>query len=122
MIGSHSTAAPQRTQEPGWRDAWSSALHAVELDVEAAEDLLARLHAGVDTDVAEVPVPQDWIEPSMLAPLPADFAERARRLLQRQMDVSERLAEAMVQARSQRRAMAKLEQAEHRPVYFDRPL
>ncbi|MCI2240627.1 hypothetical protein MO973_35120 [Paenibacillus sp. TRM 82003] len=109
------------TAEDHWRDAWRSALRAVELDADAAEDLIERLH-GEDDDVPEPEPRGDWIAPSLLGPVPAEFADRARALLQRQLDVSERLAEAMVQARSQRRGLAKLDRAERPPVFFDKAI
>jgi hypothetical protein len=101
-----------------WWAAWDSALRAVELDVEDAERLILRMHAGGD-DVAPAPVVEDWVVPALLGPLPSEFADRARRLLRRQAEVSERLAEAMVHARSQRRALGKFDQAERRPVFVD---
>ena len=105
-----------------WYDAWCRALQAVELDVEAAEALVARLHAEQDEGApAEVLAPA-WTPPSLPGPLPGDLAERAERVLQRQLDVSRRLAEAMALARSHRRALAKLDASEPPPVYVDRAL
>ncbi|WP_432486127.1 hypothetical protein [Kineococcus esterisolvens] len=109
------------TAEDHWRDAWRSALRAVELDVDAAEDLIDRLHHE-DDDVPEQAPAGDWIAPGLLGPVPAEFADRARALLRRQADVTERLAEAMVQIRSQRRGLAKLDRAERAPVFIDKAL
>jgi hypothetical protein len=106
--------------EAHWHAAWDVALRAVELDVDEAERLIARMHDGED---AGVPSPVgDWIAPALLGPLPVEFAERARTLLRRQADVSERLAEAMVSARSQTRGLSKFDEAERAPVFVDRAL
>jgi hypothetical protein len=113
------TSAAERVSDH-WAAAWDAALSAVELDVESAERLIAQLHAGVD----EAPEPEDhaWVAPALLGPIPLEFADRARHLLARQTEVSERLAEAMVVARSQTRALSKFDRAERPPVYLDRAL
>jgi hypothetical protein len=105
-----------------WRDAWGAALADVEGGVLEAEDLLARLHEGDEDVPEELLNPQDWIAPSLQGPLPMEFSDRARRLLQRHLEVSERLAEALVQVRNQRRALGKMERAERPPVFFDKAL
>ena len=105
-----------------WRGAWSAALEAVEMDVQAAEELISRLHQDAQDEELPVAAAQDWIAPSLLGPVPLEFADRARRLLRRQLEVSERLAEAMVQLRSHRRALGKMDRAERPPVYYDRAL
>ncbi|NAZ74706.1 hypothetical protein GTQ99_04615 [Kineococcus sp. T13] len=109
--------AESQPVEAHWREAWTSALHAVEVDVAAAETLLDRLHAG--DEPPEQPPASEWIAPALLGHIPAEFADRARLLLQRQVEVSERLASAMVQARSQQRALTMLEPPERRPVFVD---
>ncbi|GAB3216268.1 hypothetical protein GCM10027586_07730 [Kineococcus gypseus] len=106
-----------------WRDAWSAALADVEVDVEAAEDLLTRLHDGEEELPEELLDPRDWVAPSLQGPLPMEFSDRARRLLQRHLEVSERLAEALIQVRAQRRALGRMdERAERPPVFFDKAL
>lgn len=113
-------AGPPR-DEGAWRSAWTAALQSVELDVDAAEELIAKMHGG--TEEPPTPVPAgDWVDPSALGPMPVEFGDRARMLLQRQADVSQRLAEAMWQARSQRRGLSKFDAAEKRPVFVDRAL
>ncbi|MEZ0166750.1 hypothetical protein AB2L27_18490 [Kineococcus sp. LSe6-4] len=116
----HTGAATEERVPEHWATAWDAALAAVELDVESAERLIAQLHAGVD----EAPEPADrpWVAPALLGPIPLEFADRARHLLARQTEVSERLAEAMVTVRSQTRALGKLDRAERRPVFLDRAL
>jgi hypothetical protein len=106
--------------EQHWAAAWNAALTAVELDVKFAEQLIEDLHHS-DAEPPE-PLQREWIAPPLLGPIPLEFADRARHLLQRQAEVSERLAEAMVFARSQRRALGKLDHAERPPVFVDRAL
>lgn len=117
-LGPHASLdTPVVEADESWREAWVAALGQVELDVEAAEDLLDRLHRGADaSEPGQAPV---WSAPAVRGHVPAEFGERARALLQRQLEVSERLASAMVNARSQQRALTKLEPAERRPVFVD---
>ncbi|WP_432511042.1 hypothetical protein [Kineococcus sp. SYSU DK001] len=103
-----------------WRIAWDSALRAVELDLEDAERLIERLHR--EEDVVATASVGDWVAPSLSGPVPTEFADRARALLQRQSDVSQRLVEAMGHVRTQRRALTKLDAVESRPVFIDRAL
>jgi hypothetical protein len=111
------TTADDDETLPAWFSAWDDALRSVELDVEQAELLIRRMHAG--EDAPEERLTQDWVAPAALGQVPHEFAERARVLLQRQLDVSERLAEAMIHARSQRRALGKFDPAERPPVFVD---
>lgn len=113
-IGERSDSAPH------WRAAWDSALRAVELDVDEAERLALAMHTGQEPP--ELATPRDWVEPALLGAVPHEFADRARALLRRQVEVSERLAEAMVQARSQTRALGKFDRAERPPVFVDKAL
>jgi hypothetical protein len=101
-----------------WVRAWGDALRDVEVDVEQAENLLRQLHEEPDS-LPELTFEADWTSPSLDGPVPEQFAERARRLLQRQIQVSSELGHAIVYARSQSRAINKLEQAETRPVFLD---
>ena len=117
----HAVVPDPETSAPHWQAAWDSALHAVELDVEEAERLIAAMHS-VPEDEHESPAPRDWIAPALLGPVPVEFADRARALLRRQADVTERLAEAMVQARAQRRGLGKFDPAERPPVFVDTAL
>lgn len=102
------------------RDPWREALDAVERDVAGAEELLRRLHEGLD--VPEATVSQQWTPPHLDGPLPSELLDRALALLRRQREVGVRLAEAMVQSRSERRVLTKLEPAERPPVFVDRAL
>ncbi len=66
--------------------------------------------------------PRRWSPPTHLGPMPATLADRARALLDRQLEVSRRLAEAAALSRRQLRAASMLRQrAESAPVYLDVP-
>jgi DNA-binding transcriptional LysR family regulator len=90
----HAVVPEPGTSAPHWQAAWDNALRAVELDVDDAERLIAAMHTGTEEEPVTL-APQDWIAPALLGPVPVEFAERARALLRRQMDVTERLAEAI---------------------------
>lgn len=112
---------PAPSPEQVWHDAWSAALREVELDVDAAEALIAAMHSGSEDEPAPAAT-NDFVDPSVLGPMPREFADRARVLLQRQLDVGQRLSEAMWQSRTQRRGLNKLSDAERRPVFLDQAL
>ncbi|WP_328291743.1 hypothetical protein OG218_03125 [Kineococcus sp. NBC_00420] len=111
------TVADDDATLPDWSSAWDDALRSVELDVDRAELLIRAMHAGEEP--SEGLPAHDWVAPAALGQVPHEFAERARVLLQRQLDVSERLAEAMIHARSRRRALGKFDPAERPPVFID---
>ncbi|QGQ20310.1 hypothetical protein GC089_15340 [Cellulomonas sp. JZ18] len=81
----------------GWDGRWEHALHELELDVADAERLLAAAHLP---DVEEVTA-RRWRPPVGLGPLPAPLRERAQALLEHQLDLARRTAEAMTLARRQ---------------------
>ena len=117
-----SPATPDATSAPEvavdtQAEEWTAALREVELDVDAAEELLEALHRGAEFS-DEVTLPS-WSAPQLSCPLPSDLVEHASSVLQRQLDVSRQLAEAIVQARVHHRALGKLDPAEHVPVFFD---
>lgn len=109
---------PTVAAAPSFHDTWVSALTAAEVDVDEAEDLLRRLHAGEDVDPV-VPGPA-W--PGGRGPIPVEFAERARLLLRRQLRVSEELTAALLHTRAELNALKKLDPAEQRPIFFDQAL
>ncbi|MGY4643774.1 hypothetical protein [Cellulomonas sp. URHB0016] len=100
-----------------WLDAWAAALDALELDVVAAEDLLRTAHL---TSVQDVAVASAWHPPTTLGPLPAALHVRASAVLERQLDVARRTAEALAYSR---RHLAAADLARPRPleapVYVD---
>lgn len=98
-----------------WTAAWEAALAELELDVEAAEQMLAA------REVAEAPH-TTWQPPSGLGPLPVELADRARALLARQVETARRIGEAAALARRHARAAQGMRATgESRPVYVDTP-
>ena len=101
---------------PRWDAAWESALAALEIDVAAAEAMLSLDH------IADAPPRDPWAPPAGLGPLPAPLVDRARTLLDRQIEVGRRLAEAAELSRRHSRAAQALRQAPPSvPVYLDTP-
>ncbi|KGM10239.1 hypothetical protein [Cellulomonas bogoriensis] len=102
--------------EPGWDQAWAEALDALELDVTAAEQMLTMDH------IADDPPRDPWAPPAGLGPLPLALADRARAVLDRQLEVGRRLAEAADLSRRHSRAAQALRSAPPAaPVYLDTP-
>jgi hypothetical protein len=101
---------------------WPAVLDALEGDVHAAEDTLARGRA--EEIAAWGRRHDDWIPPSNLGPLPDDLRERAARLLQHQLAVAEALVERITQSQKQRDVAARMSYAPARPVasFIDRAL
>lgn len=106
-----------RLAAPTWDAAWSTALTELELDVAKAEALLRADHVPAKGPAATV---AQWRPPVGLGPLPASLMTRAQALLDRQLDVGRRIAEA---ANLSRRQAAAAEGMRSRPpavpVYLD---
>jgi hypothetical protein len=98
-----------------WDRAWSEALDRLEEDVTLAEALLADGHR-----LRDLPSRDPWRPPAGLGPLPIDLRPRADAVLDRQLQVSARLAHAMVNTAKQ---VAMLERVGgrpgRRPAYVD---
>ena len=108
-------AVARTTGAPTWEAAWDAALRTLELDVIAAEALLTLDH------IADAP-PDPWAPPAGLGPLPATLADRALALLDRQIEVGRRLAEAADLSRRHLRAVHTMRAAPPSvPVYLDTP-
>ncbi|NCT92761.1 hypothetical protein GXB85_17660 [Cellulomonas sp. APG4] len=100
----------------GWDAAWAGALEALELDVAQAEHMLTLGH------IAHEPPRDPWAPPPGLGPLPAGLVDRATALLDRQLEVARRLAEAADLSRRHSRAAEALRaQPPAVPVYVDTP-
>ncbi|MBI9114567.1 hypothetical protein [Sanguibacter suaedae] len=100
-----------------WTDAWSHALDAFEMDVAEAEALIA---AGHLIDSAPASTALAWQAPTNLGPLPGSLRDRAARILERQLDMAARLADAARSTRQQMRVVDDLrKQAPVTPVYID---
>ena len=92
---------------------WVAALEQLEVDVDAAEALLAA--------DAEIEPPAPWTPPVIRAPLPSDLQPRARLVLERQLAVAHRLSEQLTRnGRHRRYTTAVRNNAEvDIPVYVD---
>ncbi|WP_149203363.1 hypothetical protein [Actinotalea subterranea] len=109
-------AAVTASSSTTWGSAWEAALTALELDVEAAERMLALDH------IADTPPRDPWAPPVGLGPLPAALGDRALALLDRQIEVGRRMAEAADLSRRHGRAAQALRSgAPSVPVYVDLP-
>jgi hypothetical protein len=101
---------------------WPAVLDALEGDVYAVEESLARDRS--EEIAAWGRRSDDWIPPSNLGPLPDDLRERAARLLQHQLAVAEALVERITQSQRQRDVAARMSYAPSRPTasFIDRAL
>lgn len=109
------SAAPEAV--PGWDAAWSAALADLELAADDAERLLASAHLPPTAEVARVAA---WQPPVGLGPLPLGLRARAQALLERQIDLARRTADAARVSRRQARATDALSsRGPALPVYLD---
>lgn len=98
-----------------WAAAWEDALAALEVDVALAEQMLVLGHLAQDP-------PDPWAPPAGLGPLPATLVDRARALLDRQIDVARQVAQAADLSRRHSRAVQAMRtQPPSSPVYVDTP-
>ncbi|MEJ5944050.1 hypothetical protein WDZ17_01895 [Pseudokineococcus basanitobsidens] len=91
---------------PSFTESWEAALADLEVEVDAAEELLARLHRHAELPAAALRRP--WTPPSGLGPLPLPLADRARALADRQARAADALGRALVLNRRQARAVDSL--------------
>ncbi len=113
---SAATRPVSASARPAWDAAWEAALGELELDVAAAEAMLTLDH------IADAQPQSPWAPPVGLGPLPAPLVDRARALLDRQIEVGRRLAEAAELSRRHSRAAQALRQVPPSvPVYLDTP-
>ncbi len=100
-----------------WDEAWVEALAAMELAAEDAERLLALDHLP---DPAEVALVAHWEPTSELGPLPASLRVRAQALFDRQRDLAQRTARAIVSTQRHLRAIDAMQpRSAAVPVYLD---
>jgi hypothetical protein len=102
-----------------WRDAWTSALDDLEMDVAAVEAMLTDEHRQAETPPADI-----WKPPTELGALPLELRPRADEILTRQLAVAEELARRLTANRRQAAATSRIETGEavKRPVYLDRAM
>jgi hypothetical protein len=106
-----------RLAAPVWDAAWSAALTELELDVAQAEALLRADHVPAKGPATVIAA---WRPPVGLGPLPASLLTRAQALLDRQLDVGRRIAEAANLSRRQAVAAEGLRSRPPAvPVYLD---
>jgi hypothetical protein len=99
-----------------WRQAWTAALDELELDVAAAEAMLADAHRLSDRPLAD-----PWSPPQGLGPLPLDLLPRADGILERQITAAEHIARALATTRQQAAVAARIDSGRDRarPAYLD---
>lgn len=104
------------TPSASWDAVWEAALTSLEIDLDLAEAMLSLDH------IADNPPRDPWAPPQGLGPLPATLADRARALLDRQIETGRRLAEAADLSRRHSRAAQALRSVPPAvPVYLDTP-
>ena len=106
------------TDGDGWHEAWGLALDALELESDQVERLLAERTSWETVPEATL----TFRAPVGLGPLPLYLGDRARALLQRQLDLSAELTTAIHTNRQQAMLAARLQQAQTdpRPIFVDR--
>ena len=99
-----------------WREAWVAALDEMELDVAAAEAMLADEHRHAEYAPADI-----WKPPTELGALPLELRPRADEILTRQLRTAEEIARRLVATRQQMSMTQRIETGEavKRPVYLD---
>jgi hypothetical protein len=103
---------------PQWRDAWLTALDALEADVAEVEAMLADDHLLRDNPVAD-----PWSPPRGLGPLPLELRPRADAILSRQIAASNALALTIADTRRHAAVVARIDADRQppppRPAYID---
>ncbi len=93
-----------------WHRAWEAALDGLELDLAAAESLLAEDHLTRDH-----PLTDQWHPPAGLGPLPLDLRPRADAILARQIAAVTSIGRALVINRRETGLLDRLAE-QHRPA------
>jgi hypothetical protein len=100
---------------PQARAAWVAALDDLEVDVAAAERLVAEVRTG-----HELPVIEPWTAPAGLGPIPDDLRRRADDILARQLRVATDIAAGIGATRRHAAVAARLDNRDAtRPAYLD---
>jgi hypothetical protein len=99
-----------------WRQAWTAALDELELDVAAAEAMLADGHRYAEHAPADL-----WKAPTELGALPLELRPRADEILTRQLAAAGEIARRLVATKQQMAMTSRIETGEavKRPVYLD---
>ena len=106
-------------EEAVFRVSWEAALAELELEVDAAERLLAAVRAGASNDLPTGL--GSWEQPAGLSPLPESMVERAQIVLDRQLRVVGDLAHAAVRSRQHLEVQRRMrpDDAVARPMFVD---
>jgi hypothetical protein len=102
-----------------WRQAWVTALDALEADVEAVERMIEDEHRQQDLPAAA----PTWEPKPQLGPVPADLRTRAEVILSRQLAAARASAAAMTMNRRQTAFATRVEAGsagKSVPSYLDR--
>jgi hypothetical protein len=99
-----------------WRDAWTSALDELEMDVAATEAMLADVRR-----LNETPGANPWQPPQELGALPLELKPRADEILTRQFAAAEEIGRRLTSTRQQQAVTGRIETGERikRPLYLD---
>jgi len=87
------------------RSAWEAALDELDRSMDQAEALVA---PGFLIDDSDVLPDLSWTPPAGLGPIPAGLADRAVTILDRQLELTQRLEEAASTARAHLRAVSSM--------------
>ena len=93
------TPADGPDAERSWRTEWEAALAQLDLDLDAAEALLAAAPGAAGAGAVEAL--GSWTPPAGIGRLPESLQERAEAVLARQLRVIEDVAHAAVRSRQQ---------------------
>ena len=88
------------------RSPWETALDDLERSVDQAEELVSPGFLLADAGTQPDPA---WTPQSGLGPIPADLADRASRLLDRQLELTRRVEDAVSTARAHLRAVGSMQ-------------
>ncbi|WP_056671633.1 hypothetical protein [Angustibacter sp. Root456] len=108
--------AEQDDDERSWRAEWEAALTLLDLDLDAAEALLAASRGGPTAGAVEAL--GSWTPPAGLGRLPESLQERAEAVLARQLRVIEDVAQAAVRSRQQLELSRRMAPSQPTPPLF----
>lgn len=110
------TPAEGPDAERSWRTAWEAALSQLDLDLDAAEALLAATRGGPAAGAVEAL--GSWTPPAGIGRLPESLQERAEAVLARQLRVIEDVARAAVRSRQQLEVSRRMAPSQPTPPLF----
>jgi hypothetical protein len=114
------TSLTDQRAPQAWDAAWADALNDLELDVAAAESLLAACHTGSVPELT--PAGDAWAPPALEGLLPGNLHARAEAILDRQVRVSHALSRGMAASRRELRLAQRMDSGLHdrsTPAFLD---